>query len=410
MKLFAASATILAAINAQSIDFLVMELVNKVYQVSDDGNTYTINAAPYVQAVYTCLGEGFEGSGTFGNGNGVISFTEKAEWSGNSLSYEGSAEGIAKSHPAVAMFPYDVMEDKIFTSIKFDLSAAGLVYKNVGTINGTPCSSEISVVINEMSQTSKKTQAEFELTETTSAPSSINAYWRSWMLSPGNTNAVIVVSAKNACMENPMEKACSAKIVITGDKNGEDLGKNVAKYTVQPKKAQVTVTHNSAEVFWIGLTGIHDMEVLAIKFKVNAGKAVLVAQIVGPAGMEAVAVAAEEFITPFAAFFSSFNSADDVILAAVYSDKVFTAAYGQNYFNFYPIVMATKFESDLIAAVVDMSFQNFAAVMCERINGEIENGLNEAAESIEDARLYVNALTGSEGEAQFDAWFFELTG
>ena len=53
MKSVVIFATLLAAINAQSTKLLVRELVSKVYQVSDDGRTHTINAAPYLQAVYS---------------------------------------------------------------------------------------------------------------------------------------------------------------------------------------------------------------------------------------------------------------------------------------------------------------------------------------------------------------------
>jgi hypothetical protein len=410
MKLFAASATLLAAVNAQSIDMLVMELVNKVYQVSDDGLTHTINAAPYLQGTYTCLGDGFTSDVNIGNGNGVMHYTEKADWSsGDSFSYEYAVEGTAKSHPlANVMFPAEVMEDKFTQQHNIELGFSGLVYKSSGSVNGVPFTSEISVGMGEMSQTSKKMSAQFEISQAASTPSSINAYWRSWMCPTGSANFVIVASGKNACMESPMQKSCTAKLVITGNKNGEDLGKNVAKYTVQPKKAQIAVTHNGAEVFWIGLTGINDLEVLAIKYKLNGGKAILVVQMVGPAGMEAVAVAAEEFITPFLAFFGSMQSGDDFVRAAVYSDKVFTAAQGKNYFNFYPIVGATKFESDLLAGVLGSSFQTFAASMCEQINMTIEGGLNEVAPVVSGARTYVNAITGSEGETKFDAWFAQF--
>lgn len=406
MKLFAASATLLAAISAQSIEVLVAELVNKVYQVSDDGMTHTFNAAPYIQGTVDLLEAGFKTDLSVGNGDGVISYTEKADWSsGKGFNYEYSAEGTAKSHPMAFMFPAEVMEDKFIDKVNFELSTAGFDFKRGGSINEIPCNAHITVSINEISQTSKKTQAEFEVTQAISTPTSINEYWRSFMLATGTTNVVIAASAKNACMDSPMDKACSVKFVITGNNNGDDLGKNVAKYTVQPKKAQVTVTHNEAEVFWIALTGIDAMEVLAVKYKVNAGKAVLVFQIVGPAGMEAVATAAQSFVTPFAAFFSSMNSGDEAILAAVYADKVFTAAQGKDYFNFYPIVEATKFESDLIG---NTSFQKYAAGLCKEINMIIENSLNDFAPVIADSRDYVNSVTGEEGETAFDAWFAQF--
>lgn len=75
------------------------------------------------------------------------------------------------------------------------------------------------------------------------------------------------------------------------------------------------------------------------------------------------------------------------------------------YFNFYPIVEATKFESDLIG---NTSFQKYAAGLCKEINMIIENSLNDFAPVIADSRDYVNSVTGKEGETAFDAWFAQF--
>jgi len=410
MKLIAASATLLAAINAQSVEVLLAELANKVYQVSDDGLTHTFNAAPYFQGVYTCLGEGFEGKSTFGNGNGVISYTEKADWTdGDHFSYDTTIEGTVKSIPWAAAYPADVQGDTFNKNVAFRVGAQGVSCKTSGNVNGFPYSMEASLTINEITMTSKKMMAEIEVSRNAEISSSINQYWQNMAMPSGSTIATIGASAKTACTENPMNRACSAKLVITGENNGQDFGKNVARYSVQPKKAQIAVNHNKNEVFWMAVTGIDTMEVLALKYKVNGGKAVLAFQFVGPAGMEAVAVAGQEFITPFVAFVSAMNTPEDAVHAAVYSDALFNAAQGQNYFNFYPVIKATQFESELLASTLGFSnVQSAARSMCEVISTNTEAFLSEAAPVVSQARTYVHDVTGANGEAKFNAWFAKI--
>jgi len=411
MKLIAASATLLAAINAQSIEVLVQELVNKVYQVSNDGLTHTINAAPYLQATYTCLGEGFESKGTFGNGNGAISFTEKANWiNQDHFSYATAMKGQIKSLPLAEMLPADVHEETFDSLMEFNVDVNGVSVSDSGTSNGFPYNQEAQITLNEINMARKKMSAEIEFTRTSHMSSSINPFWRSIAMATGSTTVNIQANAKTACTENPLSTGCSAKLVITGENNGEDLGKNVAKYSVLPKKAQFAVTKNKNEIFWMAVTGIDTLEVLALKYKVNGGKTVLAIQFAGPSGMEAVAVAAQEFIQPYAAFVSAcMNNPEDLILAAVYSDFMFIAAQDKNLFNVYPVIKATQFESESLASVLGVSsVQSAARSMCAAVNTQIEAYLEMAAPAVVEARTYVHDVTGPSGEAKFDAWFAQF--
>jgi len=406
MKLIAASATLLAAINAQTIDFLVQELVNKVYQVSDDGTTHTFNAAPYFQAVYECQGDGFEAEGTFGNGNGVISFTEKAYWGGDEFTYDVTSEGTTKSTPWAAIYPVEFHDDEFSSSASLRASAEGVSWENKGNINGSPFSQAVSLAMNEITMTKSKVSAEIEINRNADISSAINPYWQSMLMPSGSTTANIKATARTACSENPMSRSCSAKLVITGENNGSDFGKNVAKYSVQSKKAQLSVSHNGNEVFWLAITGIDTMQVLALKYKLNGGKAVLAVQIVGPAGMEALAVAGQDFITPFAAFFSNMNSGEDAFRAVVYADSVFSAVQGQNYFNFYPVIKETQFESESLAAALGVSsMQKAASDMCQVINAQVEGLLAEFAPVVTQSRSYIHEITGPSGENDFNNWF-----
>merc|ERR1712166_366441 len=202
MKLIAASATLLAAINAQSVEVLLAELANKVYQVSDDGLTHTFNAAPYFQGVYTCLGEGFEGKSTFGNGNGVISYTEKADWTdGDHFSYDTTIEGTVKSIPWAAAYPADVQGDTFNKNVAFRVGAQGVSCKTSGNVNGFPYSMEAILTINEITMTSKKMMAEIEVSRNAEISSSINQYWQNMAIPSGSTIATIGASAKTACTE-----------------------------------------------------------------------------------------------------------------------------------------------------------------------------------------------------------------
>merc|ERR1712226_833424 len=129
------------------------------------------------------------------------------------------------------------------------------------------------------------------------------------------------------------------------------------------KKAQLTVTHDNKEIFWLGL--------------------------VGTEGIGAVAAAGEQFIQPFIAFFGSLLSGDDAAHAAAYMDKVFAHIQGQNYFNVYPIVKATQFESELLANAIGVkSVQKGAKDIFGIVNQSIEEFALVSAPVVSDARDY----------------------
>lgn len=411
MKLVAASTALFAAIQAQSIETLIGELFNKVYQSSDDGLTHTINIAPYYQATYELQDNGFEGVGTFGNGNGVIDFTESADWAGEQLTYKCSAAGVAKSHPFSAYFPAEVLGDTLEGESEVSVSAAGISWLYEGKNNGIKHSQSINLNLDSVSMTDKKVVAQLSLSRESVVPNSINQFWRNMAMPEGSTDVQMEASARKSCMElGVMDRSCTAKVSVTGSNNNEDFGNNVAKYSVSKKKAQLTVTHDKKEVFWMGLIGIDTLDVLALKYKLNGSKAVLIVQFVGPNGVDAVAVAGEKFILPFATFFGNFHDADTAAHVVVYMDKVFEHIQGQSYFDVYPIVKATQFESDLLASALGVkSMQNGAKSLFGLVNQNIEGFAASAAPAVGDARDYVNKVTGPIGEAQFDSWFSSLS-
>jgi len=411
MKLIAASATLLAAINAQSIEVLVQELVNKVYQVSNNGQTHTINAAPYLQATYNCLVGGYDSEVSFGNGNGVISVTEKADWT-EGFEYTATGSGRAGDHPfaSLGIFPEEVHDDFMESTMEIKVNPTEIFYKDSGKNNGIEYIQQVELNIGEISMTSKRMGVDFELTRYVDMPTSIHQFWRNGAMASGSSAVGIEGSAKQACTENLMSQGCSAKLVITGEHNDQDFGRNVAKYTVQAKRAQLFVSHNKNEVFWMALSGIDALEVLALKYKVNGGKTVLAVQFVGPSGMEAVAVAAQEFIQPYDAFVSALiNDPQDAVRATVYSDRLFIAAQGQNLFNVYPVIKATQFESEKLASAFGVSnVQSAARAMCSVINTNVETFLIEVAPVVSQVRTYVHDVTGVNGEKKFQVWFDEF--
>lgn len=410
MKLIALAFTSLfATINSQTIDTLVQGLIDQIYHVSDDGKTYTINLSPYYQATYNCLGEGFTGEGSFGNGNGVISFKENGEWAGGDhFSYESTVSGVAKSHPMASFYPARLL-DTVWTDIVTELqaSAKGISFKQAGTTDGTKWSQEASLSLVSFQATSKKYSATILGSKSVTIPSSLDEYWASMALTPGTSDVKISATAKTACMENPMSTSCSVKLVITGDDNGADIGKTVAKYSARSNNVQLVIKHDGAKVFTLVLSGIDDMEVLAIKYTIGDGKAVLAIQVVGPAGIEGVAVAFTEFITPFQTFVNGLSVDPDAFFhAVVYMDKVFLSIQGRNYFDFYNVIKATKFESQLLAGLLQApSVQHAAKFKCADFNKMVEDFASQGAAVVKEARIYIQGVTSASGEATFDVWF-----
>lgn len=411
MKLIAASTLALASTYSaqQSIESLIGELVDTVYQHDPVAKTYTFNAAPYFQAVYTCTGNGFTSEGTLGNGNGVFEFTENVEWSDTGIEYSWDIEGKTKSHPLVHVLktPARLLEDTMAQEGSLEIGAEGLKWSVLGSINGVQAKQSIELSLDNMVMTRSKYEAVVSFSRNSKIPSSIDAFYTQFLMPAGSTNVGLKLSAKKICGENPLDKSCTGKIVVTGDNDGLDFGNNIAKYSVQSKKAQFEIKHNNDQVFWLGLLGIDTFQVLSLKYKVNGGKAVLAVQFAGPNGFEPVIIAAQKFAYPFIAFFGSISTADQTAHIAAYFDKV-AATFDNQLFNVYPVIHATQLESDLLAEVLRMPFQKWAKQMSNVAADSIVSFAQSGGEVVSDARTYINNLTGPVGEQKFDAWFASL--
>jgi len=411
MKLVAASTLAFAATySAQTIETLIGELVNKVYQHDPDLNTYTFNVAPYFQAVYTCTGNGFTSEGTVGNGNGVFDFTEKFEYGDISGSYEWDMSGKTKSHPAVAMLaiPENLWEDNLNQAGKLEVSAEnGLKWDVSGAINGAKYEQSIELGLSEITMTRSKYETGINFQRKSVISSSIDQFYQQFFMPAGETNVDLSLSAKKICAENALDTSCTGKIVVTGDNDGVDFGNNVARYSVNTKKAQFEIKHNGNQVFWMALLGIDSFEVLSLKYKVNGGKAVLAVQFAGPNGFGPLVEAAQVFGAPYASFFGNIATAEDTVHIVAYFDKV-AATFNNKLFNVYPIIEATKFESDLLKQVLGMKFQAWAQGMSSHVADTIVAFAQDGGAAIGDARLYINDLTGPVGETKFDNWFATL--
>jgi hypothetical protein len=411
MKLLAASTLALASTYSaqQSIESLIGELVDKVYQHDPIAKTYTFNLAPYFEATYTCQGNGFTSEGSLGNGNGVFEFVETASWSDVGIEYEWEIEGKTKSHPLVDVLsvPAGLLEDTVSSDGSLSLTTEGIKWKVVGNINGVQTTQSIALTLDSMTMTRSKYETQISFNRNSVIPSSINPFYTQFLMPEGSTNVGLKLSAKKICGENPLDKSCTGKIVVTGDNDGLDFGNNVAKYSVQNKKAQFEVKHNNNQVFWMGLFGIDSFEVLSLKYRVNGGKAVLAVQFAGPNGFQPVVIAAESFAGPYIGFFSNINTFDQTAHIVAYFDKV-AATFDNALFNVYPIVQATQFESDLLADVLGMSFQKWAKNMANVAADGIVSFSQSAGEMVSDSRTYINNLTGPVGEQKFDTWFANL--
>jgi len=410
MKLIAASTLALAATySAQSIETLIGELINEVYQHDPDANTYTFNVAPYFQAVYTCTGNGFTSEGTIGNGNGVLDFSEKFEFTETSGVYDWDVSGKTKSHPAVSLLniPESLWEDEMFQEGALKISTEGIQWNVEGNINGAEYDQKIALNVDSVTISRSKYEADISFERSAKIASEIDEFYQQFFMPAGKTSVALSLSAKKSCAENPFDRSCTAKITVTGDNDGMDFGNNVAKYSVNNKKAQFEVKHNGDQVFWLGLFGIDAWDVLSLKYKVNRGKAVLLVQVVGPAAFEPLANAAIEFAAPFADFFGNIATAEDTVHIIAYFDKV-AKTFDNKLFNVYPIIKATKFESDLLKDVLGMSFQKWAEYMITNAADMIVGFSQEAGGFVGDARDYINNVTGPVGEQKFDEWFAQL--
>lgn len=412
MKLIAASTLALAATySAQSIESLIGQLINDIYQYDPEANTHTFNVAPYFQAVYTCKGNGFTSEGTVGNGNGVFDFSEEAEWTDTSFEYGWEASGKTKSHPLVSLLdiPENFWEDKMSQEGLFKISTEGIEWNMGGAISGNDYQQSISLSLDEMRVTQSKYSAKVSFQRSAKISSDINEFYHLFLMPTGNTNVNLVLGAKKVCGENPFNKKCTAKITVTGNNDELEFGENVAKYSVNNKKAQFQIKHDNVEVFWMGLFGIDSLDVLSLKYKINRGKAVLVVQVVGPAGFESVVEAALEFAGPFESFFGKIESFDDTAHIAVWFDKVVESEdFDTDLFNVYPVIKATKFESDLLVTVLGSSFQKWAEKTSEGAAKMIFGAAEDVSPLVSDARKYVNNLTGPVGEQKFDEWFARM--
>lgn len=411
MKLLAASTLALASTYSaqpQSIESLVGELVDQVYQYDPVAKTYTFNVAPYFQAVYTCTGNGFNSEGTIGNGNGVFDFQEIVTWSDAGLEYLWKAQGKTKSHPLLHALSVDpaLYEDDLTQKGALSVSTEGIRWNVVGTVNGVQAKQSIALTLDSMTVTRNKYETEINFNRN-SEVGSIDPFYKQFLMPAGSTTVSLELSAKKSCGENPFDRSCTGKIVVTGDNDGLDFGNNVAKYSVQSKKAQFEIKHDNDQVFWLGLYGIDTWEVLSLKYKINGSKAALAVQFVGPAGFHLLSAAAEEFAAPYANFFGNIQTAGQTAHIIAYFDKL-AVTFNNKLFNVYPIVQASKFESDLLADVLGSSFQAWAKSMSNTAADTIVSFSQQGGEVVSGARSYINDLTGPVGEQKFDYWFATL--
>merc|ERR1712170_191514 len=401
MKLVAGAALLAASASSQNIESLVSEFISKIYQVDETGKVHNFNIEPYFVAEYECLGDGFKSAGYYGNGNGKIQYSEEANWSAESVSYELKTSGKVSSAPLALVLPLpeEVSTDSFDETLKFEASMAGVKASMAGTIGSGSYDGKFSLALGALATTAKKFSID------------AHEYWSNYLPPHGSTNVQLSASMKKSCVENPLDRQCTAKIAVDGQHNNNALGNTVAKYSVQKKRASVVVTQNGADVVSVSLVGINDMQVLGLKYKLAGKPGVLVFQSVGPAGYQAVVDAAMEFAGPFINFFSKidFSTADQPAHIIAYFDKVMQAIPGNGCFNAFPVIAASKIESELLAEKMQVSsLQSAAEQYCESANALIEDACSKNHKYVAEARDFVRQVVSKEGEKTFDNWFSTL--
>jgi len=412
MKLVAGAALLAASGSAQNIETLVSDFISKIYQVDATGKVHNFNIEPYFVAEYECLGDGFRSGGYYGNGNGKIQYSELAQWSSEEVSYQLKTSGKVSSAPLALVFPFpeEVSTDSFDETLNFKAGWTGVEAAMKGTIGNGAYDGQFSLSMGGVQTTAKKFTIDATL-DRQMTHTNIHEYWAGYLPPHGSTNVELSASMKKACSENPLDRSCTAKVSVAGQHNNEDLGKTVAKYSVQKKRASVVVTKNGVELGSVSLVGVHDMQVLALKYKLAGEPGVLVFQSVGPAGYQAVVDAGMEFAGPFINFFSKidFSTADQAAHIIAYFDKVMKTIPGHGYFNAYPVIAASQVESELLAKAMKVSsLQSAAEEYCETANTLIEKACKDNHKYVAEARDFVRQVVSAEGEKTFDNWFATL--
>lgn len=412
MKLVSGAALLAAAASAQNIEVLINEFVSKIYQVDASGKIHNFNIEPYFVAEYECLGDGFKSGGYYGNGNGKIQYSEEASWADNRFSYKMSTSGKVSSAPLALVMdiPEAVSTDSFEEVAKFEADETGIKASMVGKIGSGSYNGKFAVGLGGVQVSAKKYSLKVTL-DRTMVQSNIHNYWVGWMPPHGSTHVSADASMRKACIDNPISGQCKAKLSVKGTHNGESIGNTVAKYSVQPKRANIIVSQDGAELASVSVVGIDTMEVLALKYKVAGSPGVLVVQAVGPAGVNDVVVAGEAFAAPFINFFSAINwdTAEHAAHIIAYFDKVMKNVVGKDFFNVYPVIASTQFESDLLASAMKVSsVQSAAQQYAETANQLIEQAASDNHKHVAKARDYVRRVVSSQGEEIFDAWFEKL--
>lgn len=340
-----------------------------------------------------------------------MTFTQSGTFDESGFRYNHHQSGKASSSPFAAILPREVLEDTFDVNVHAsgDLKTQKFEFSETGKINGHKFEQKLFGEVLEILASRRKSMVKMEFERQVEFSENINEFWRKSGMPAGESVFAVTVIGRNDCMHSamgPLDKKCTATVVITGKNNGEDIGYNIYQYQVLPKKVHFVFTHDDTQQLYVSLEGIDSYELMSIRFQCGANKSQLLVQIVGPAGVNKVYAAVGQFASPFMQFFSEFESADDAARAFVYSDKIMNAIQGKGYFNLYPIFESTMLESEVFAKMIHVeSVQGAAEEVLVGVNGMIEGIAASVAADVTDARNYVREIVSGEGEAKFDAWF-----
>ena len=104
--------------------------------------------------------------------------------------------------------------------------------------------------------------------------------------------------------------------------------------------------------------------------------------------------------------FSRYSDIDFTLHYLCYCDTIFKFIQGKSYFDIYPIIKASEFESDILARKLGVkSVQSLMKIVGEQVNLETETVLKEYGEWVAGTRTYLQRIVGVEGKQQFLEWF-----
>merc|ERR1711879_761432 len=103
------------------------------------------------------------------------------------------------------------MGDAFDETLEFNLGMTGIQAKMEGSIGAGKYSGNFELGVGSVQATAKKFSVGATL-DRTMTQTNVHPYWAAMLPPHGSTHVTMNASMKKACVENPLDKSCTAKI------------------------------------------------------------------------------------------------------------------------------------------------------------------------------------------------------